>query len=156
MKMTSVADALGAVTRYHYNKRDQLVEEKNRETLRTQGRLYAKRDYNPLSCVVQMHSGYFDPEGQMQALGVSFNTRPLVSKQFSYDLNGELTQAEDVFNGIQHYAYDALGLAMPPSGSSSLSGTAGTIAAWLDTTFPELNPLNWFEETLKEPVRFEE
>ena len=28
-KKTPVADALGAVTRYHYNRRDQLVEEKN-------------------------------------------------------------------------------------------------------------------------------
>jgi YD repeat-containing protein len=32
-----------------------------------------------------------------------------VRKQFSYDLNGELIQSEDVFNGTQHYAYDALG-----------------------------------------------
>jgi hypothetical protein len=40
----------------------------NRETLRTQGRLYAKRDYDPLSRVIRMRCGSFDPEGQMRAL----------------------------------------------------------------------------------------
>ena len=81
----------------------------NRETLRTQGRLFSKREYDPLSRITQMHSGSFDPESQMRSLGVSFDTTPLVRKQFSYDLNGELIQSEDVFNGTQHYTYDALG-----------------------------------------------
>ncbi|MDR0477439.1 MAG: hypothetical protein LBH14_05835, partial [Desulfobulbaceae bacterium] len=62
-------------------------------------------EYDPLSRIVRTQSGYFDPEGQMRALGVSFDTRPPVSKKFNYDVNGQLLQSEDVFNGAQRYAY---------------------------------------------------
>ena len=62
----------------------------NREILRTQGQGYAKREYDPLSRITRIHSGSFDPESQIRSLGVSFDTSPLVRKQFSYDLNGEL------------------------------------------------------------------
>ena len=81
----------------------------NRETVRTQGRLHSKRAYDPHSRITHMHSGSFDPESQMRSLGVSFDTSPLVNKKFSYDVNGELIQSEDVFNGSQHHEYDALG-----------------------------------------------
>jgi YD repeat-containing protein len=45
----------------------------------------------------------------MRALGVSFDTRPPVSKKFTSAVNAQLLQSEDDFNGAQRYAYDALG-----------------------------------------------
>ena len=81
----------------------------HRETLRTQGRLHAKREYDPLSRVTSMYAGGYAYEKQVNALGVPLAVTPLVSKYFNYNANGELLKSQDVFSGMQHYTYDTLG-----------------------------------------------
>jgi RHS repeat-associated protein len=81
----------------------------NRETLRTQGRLHAKRGYDPLSRVLFMKAETFIDEKPEYYQDFPLETGPLVSKRFRYDANGELLTSGDIFGGARHYVYDALG-----------------------------------------------
>jgi RHS repeat-associated protein len=80
-----------------------------REILRTQGRLHCRQGYDPLSRLTFMRTDAFAGESGFHDMDFPVETGPVVSKKFGYDLRGELVASEDIFSGIQIYAYDALG-----------------------------------------------
>ncbi len=85
----------------------------HREIQRTQGQLHSHIQYDPLGRILQQQTLRKAEQQDQDAAAPSLNQQgknPVqIQRNYRYDKAGELSQINDLRNGITHYRYDALG-----------------------------------------------